>query len=537
MSRRAASPLSPPRSRAAAVAAALAPVAAATGSVADDGRTAPQWRLGGTISALARDVGMTLAEAPIFLSGDEVVTVSPSGVRRQMSAIRFTSWSEGFGCYVNGTKDGDRAVSISAELAAKIIVSDDFRDALRPLRAVIPVRLPVWGDDDQTTVRLLPSGYDPATQTLTLDELPYADDMHEDEAWDWLQEVYGGFPFAEAGEGVKEKRSFGVQIGAHFAVYCRNLLAGGARPVFCYQGNQPGVGKSVLSRMAIAPVFGEVAIQAFPAKEEELGKLLTASAAEGVPILYFDNIRGRLASSELESFVTSPVRTGRRLGVSGTITAPNTAQIFLTGNGLSLSPDLARRACVVELFLSGEAGERKFAHPITESWLVKRETRAKFLASLWALLKVWERRTGCAKSDGVILGGFEEFSGIVGGIVQAISFPDPMARSEVAMDEVGEAWQRLLREIAEKVPDGVTVRFTAAECLEMAEQIDVLDVVTGGAKDAKKAFGQRLKRWQGREFIDGLGRRFEFGTRHRTNTVAGYPVTILSKAEAVREAA
>jgi hypothetical protein len=521
MTRRASPPIATPsrRSRAAEITAALAPVATVAGLPPGDSRTAPQVVLGGIISAMARDLGMHLSSADIFLQGGAIVTVNGgTGAVRTMESIRFCSWVEKFVSFVQAGKDGMRPVSISAELSAKILASDEFRDALRPLRAVVLVRLPVWQDDKQNAVRLLPAGYDPVTETFTVDALAYPDDMDVNEAWDWLLAVYGGFPFAETGE-LSTRRSMAVQIAAHFAVFCRNMLSQGARPMCCWLGNQPGLGKSLLSRMAIAPVFGTVAIQAFPAKEEELGKLLTASASEGVPYLYFDNVRGRLSSSELESFITSPIRTGRELGTSGTITAVNQASVFVTGNGLSLSPDLARRSCVVDLFLSGEAAERKFPEPITESWLVKPETRQKFLACLWAGLRFWQEQKGCERTEGLVLHGFEEFSQIIGGVVMAMGFGDPMARPEVSLDETGDAWKRLLAALAETVPDGGSLRFTPTDCLDKAEELD-----------AKKAFGQRIKKYRGRELVDGRGRRFEFGQRQRSSASSGYPITILTPA-------
>ena len=474
---------------------------------------------------------MHLAAKDIFLQGLVIVTVDAvTGAVRGMEAIRFCSWAERSVNFFHPTKDGERPGSITAEMAAKILASDDFRDALRPLSAVVLVRLPVWEDEAKSKLRLLPAGYDPVTQTFTVDALPYPEDMDVNEAWDWFLSLYGGFPFAGAGQ-LSSRRSMAVQMAAHLAVFCRNLLNEGARPMFCWLGNQPGLGKSLLARMAVCPVFGPAAIQAFPAKEEELGKLLTAKAAEGAPYLFFDNVRGRLSSCELESFITSPIRTGRELGRSGTITAVNQASVFVTGNGLSLSPDLVRRSCVVDLFLPGEAAERKFPEPITGSWLVRPDTRRMFLACLWAMLRFWQEKS-CQRTEGLVLHGFEEFSQIIGGIVMGMGFADPMVPPEVSLDETGDAWKRLLAALADTVPDGGSMRFTPSDCLDKAEELDVLDLITGAARDPKKAFGQRLKKYRGREFVDGRGRRFEFGERQRSNSSSGYPITILSAAPA-----
>ena len=111
-------------------------------------------------------------------------------------------------------------------------------------------------------------------------------------------------------------------------------------------------------------------------------------------------------------------------------------------------------------------------------------------------------------------------------------YADPMAPPVLSLDEAGAAWERLLVALADTVtvPDGGSVRFTVTECLEKARELEVLDIITGEARDPQKAFGQRLKKYQGREFIDGRGRRFVFGQRLRCNTGSGYPITILGPA-------
>jgi len=130
----------------------------------------------------------------------------------------------------------------------------------------------------------------------------------------------------------------------------------------------------------------------------------------------------------------------------------------------------------------------------------------------------------------VVLHGFEEFSQIIGGIVMAVGFADPMPRPEVDLDETGAAWKRLLAALADTVPDGGSVRFTVTDCLNKAEELEVLDIIFGEARDPKKTFGHRVKKYQGREFTDGQARRFVFGQRRKDNKGSGYPITILGPA-------
>ncbi len=512
--------------------AALAPVATAASLLPGDSRSAPQIVLGGVISAIARDLGMHLASENIYSQGREVVTVCPdSGDVRGMEPIRFCSWVEEHVSFVQAGKDGLRAVSISAEMAAKILAADNFLVALRPLQAVVLVRLPVWGNEAQTAVRLLPAGYDPATATFTVDTVPYPDDVPIDEAWDFFNDVYKGFPFAEEGE-VQHRRSMGVQMAAHFALYCRNLLKEGVhRPMFCWLGNQPELGKSTLAMMITAPVFGRPSTKPFPAKEEEQEKKLFAAVKAGKLYISFDNAKGTLNSEPLEQFLTASVLGGRVLGTSTEDEYPNLATVFLTGNGLKLSTDLARRTCVIDLFYPGDPKKRAFSKEIEGGWILHTETRKKFLACLWACVRFWAER-GCPRTEGRKLSSFEGFSKIIGGIVMNAGYADPMAPPVLSLDEAGAAWERLLVALADTVtvPDGGSVRFTVADCLEKAEELEVFDIITGGARDPKRTFGTRLKQYLGREWIDGRCRRFVFGPRCRANTGSSYPITILGPA-------
>lgn len=120
--------------------------------------------------------------------------------------------------------------------------------------------------------------------------------------------------------------------------------------------------------MALTPVFGAVMVQSAPRDEGELGKLLTATAAEGHDYLVLDNLSGKYESSELESFLTSPRRRGRILGQSQTVDAENKFNVFITGNGLNISTDLARRCLLCDLWFAGEVTERQIRDPIDEEW-------------------------------------------------------------------------------------------------------------------------------------------------------------------------
>ncbi len=519
------------------LAAALAGVAALTDAkMPAEERMAPHVRLDVPLSALCRHLAMLFRREALFVGvvGGAVVTVCPAtGIQEVMTSLRFPSWAEERATFVKRGRGGDDiVVSLSAELCAKVLASDIFRRALRPLSVVHRVRLPSWAGPERRAVKLLPAGYDESTQSYTVDLCPYDTEQEPDAARFHLLETHAEFPLArpegEPEQPLEENRNFAVQVAAMFAAYCRPLLTGCLRPAVAVQANQAGSGKTLLLRMALAPVYGAVSVQAAPRDEAELGKVLTTCAAEGRQYLVMDNISGYLASAEMEAFLTSPRRCGRILGRSESVDAENNLAVYLTGNGLHLSPDLARRCLLLDLWHPGDVAERQIKNPLDEEGLASNATRAGFLSALWALVKYWSDH-GCPRSTGARLPTFETFSDVIGGLVLTAKFADPIARPDVSLDPIAAAWKTLFRALADGIRDGGSAEYGLQEILDAAEEGGLSEILIGESKNPKVSLGKRLARWKGRQFMDTRGRPFEFGHRYAA-VGAKYTVRILTPA-------
>jgi len=512
----------------------LTPIATAIEeTIIDCDRLAPQLDSRMTVSRLARESGKILRKTSLFLRGASLVTADEkSGETTPMDSTRFVSWAEQFITFgqFSGSEENKQfaARSISTELASKILAADSFRRELRPLNGVHDVSLPTWENEEKTKIRLLPPGYDESTGIFTAPAFEFPTDISPDKAYNFFLETYGDFPFSED-TPIAENRSFAVQMAAHFTAFCRLLLTDTLRPGFVFLANQSGSGKTLLARLALAPVFGPVSVEGFPKSEEERGKQLTTLVAEARPYAFFDNVKGFLSSAELEGFLTTPQRTGRILGQSATVTAPNTAAIFISGNQLTLSADLKRRVLVCDLFCSKEATDREFQSPITDTWPSRKETRSQFLGALWSLLNHWQEQD-CPRLQGKLIPSFETFSEIIGGIVTTANFANPLEAPTTQMDETDEAWKMLLRALADSVADESTKEYTSDEAMQKAEELALLDMLTEGGKDTRKTFGQRIRKWKDREFADNSGRNFIFGNGRKRNSAGSlYPVTMLPR--------
>lgn len=519
------------------LASALSPVAETVGvsSISED-RISPQIDTRLPVSGIARQCGQLLRKTPLFLQSDRLVIVDEqTGECESMNATLFVSWAEehlSFGHY-QGEGEGRRFAvkSISTELASKILEAKQFRRELRPLRGVHDVALPTWANPEKTAVRLLPAGYDEETATFTAPAFAYDTEMHPEDAVTFLRDVYGQFPFddSDGRKQIEKNRSFAVQIAAHLTAFGRLLFTDCLRPGFVFLANQSGSGKTLLARMALAPVFGTVAPSALSRDENELDKRLTTWTQEGKKYLFFDNVKGgRVSSAALELFLTSPEWEGRTLSKNETGGGKNQALVILTGNDVTLSTDLKRRTLLCELFVVGEGLERKFKNPITDRWVADPETRARFLSALWSLVNNWQTAK-CPRLKEGLLPSFETFSGIIGGMVVANGFANPLETPATQMDESEQAWRQLLRVLADSVETGTTYEYRVSECIDKAEEEGLLEIIIPPKGEPNRLFGNRAKQWKGRQFQDNRGRTFEFGKR-RDGKGAIYPVTVFPPA-------
>jgi hypothetical protein len=112
-----------------------------------------------------------------------------------------------------------------------------------------------------------------------------------------------------------------------------------------------GAGKGLLVRAICIIAFGrEPHAVTSGAKPDELEKRIAAELMEGGPSLFLDNLNNTAFKSDLlASAITERPARVRLLGKSQMMPLNASAFIALTGNGLSVSEDLARRFITVEL--------------------------------------------------------------------------------------------------------------------------------------------------------------------------------------------
>ena len=190
-----------------------------------------------------------------------------------------------------------------------------------------------------------------------------------------------------------------------------------------------GAGKGLLVRAACTIAFGTPP-RAFTTggKQDELEKRFGAEFVQAQPAVFLDNANGlALRSDTLASVLTERPAGVRVLGETRMVQLNSTAFVAVTGNGLTLSEDLARRFIVCELDAHCEDPETR---SFPTGFLDEVEQRRAELLTAGLTIWRWGRQNGSALSKGKPLGSFERWGEWCRDPLVALGCCDPVERIE-----------------------------------------------------------------------------------------------------------
>jgi hypothetical protein len=190
-----------------------------------------------------------------------------------------------------------------------------------------------------------------------------------------------------------------------------------------------GTGKGLLARAICSVAFG-IRPPAFTqgSERQELEKRLAAELVEARPALFLDNVNGIvLRSDTLASVLTERPARVRVLGKTRMVQLNSTAFILITGNGLTVTEDLARRFIFCQIDARCEDPELR---PFRSGFLDQIERRRAEL--LVACLTIWRwGRQSAMLRRGKPLGSFETWAEWCRDPLIALGCQDPVERIEV----------------------------------------------------------------------------------------------------------
>ena len=191
-----------------------------------------------------------------------------------------------------------------------------------------------------------------------------------------------------------------------------------------------GTGKGLLARAICTIAFG-IRPRAFTmgSDRQELDKRLAAELIEAQPALFLDNVNGiALRSDTLASVLTERPARVRLLGQTRMVPLNSTAFISITGNGLTVTEDLARRFIPCQLDARCEDPElRQFGSGFLDE--IERR-RAELLVAGLTIWR-WGRQNAPMLPRGKSLGSFETWAEWCRDPLFALGCRDPVERIQV----------------------------------------------------------------------------------------------------------
>jgi hypothetical protein len=290
-----------------------------------------------------------------------------------------------------------------------------------------------------------------------------------------LRESFRTFPFADAKR--RPGKNLGVEMvdinhppGLDESAYLVGLLTAVCRPnlwvapgfmVRAPEISGAGTGKGLMVRAISAIAFGSQP-RAFTkgGDRNELDKRLVSNLIEAAPIVFLDNVnRSMLRSDTLASVLTERPARVRPLGRTAMLALNSTAFITVTGNGLGVSEDLARRFIVCELDARCENPEQRTFGPGFLKQIAAR--RAELLGAALTIWR-WGRQKCSSIGRGRPLGSFEDWAEWCRDPLLALGCQDPVERIDRIkaddperrlMVELFHAWYDHHSEVAIKAAD------------------------------------------------------------------------------------
>lgn len=271
------------------------------------------------------------------------------------------------------------------------------------------------------------SGYDEASSTfLVLDEAAEAISIPEEPTEEdvaaavkllcveWLGDLFDIMP---------DESDRANALGLVLTPLIRGLIP--LVPMAVVDGLQMGVGKNLVSDCLAIFATGRPANPLpYSRDDEENRKVITASFRQGHELFVFDEahvIEGR----NLARAITGLTYSDRVLGVSNMAEFPNRITWVALGNNVQINGDLSRRVYRIRLAprMSNpqDRDASSFRHPDLKGWTA--EHRAELLAAGLTLVRAWMAGDRVENEAGRRFGSFEQWGGMVGGILDAAGVP------------------------------------------------------------------------------------------------------------------
>jgi len=306
-----------------------------------------------------------------------------------------------------------------------------------------------------------------------------------------LQELFYDFPFGEEASGSNALALF-------LLPYIRHLIKG-PTPLHLISAPQRGAGKTL-----VVQITNLVATGTWPETmtegrdDEEWRKRITSVLIHSPTIVCIDNINRHLDSGSLASALTNPIWLDRLMGLSQMANVRNNAIWTATANNPTLSDEIERRCIYIHLDPQREDPENRtgFKHERILHWTL--ENRKDLLTAALILCRYWATQ-GMPLSRTHVLASFEEWSSIVGGLLESIGMADEFMNNRNKYQSRTDMEKREWRVFVE-LWWGIyqTHSVASSDLTRLAADNELLERIRGGQVESKQnvRFGKALSKKQ-----------------------------------------
>ena len=367
-------------------------------------------------------------------SGPRFVEATVNRLMGDLAAIAF--WFK----WIKGEDDEpvQKRVAVPPQVVKTLLATPDWLvPGLSGISAVPVLRqdgsvFEAPGYDDVTGVLFCPTGIDfpPLAAEPTLRDATQA--LSE------LEDVLVDFPF----DGPASRA---VAVAAIVTAVVRPSLVGNT-PLFLFNAPTQGSGKTLLTDVVSLIALGREVPKMGQTDRAETEKRITAAVIAASPLFVVDNVTSRVGGGPLESAITSGVWSGRRLGVSEQVELAMRMVIMVTGNNVTMSPDMTRRS--LQCFLDPDVERPELRETFKHSNLraVVAARRGNLVHAALTIVHVYRTLNRPAVRT-TALGSFEAWAELIRDALVFAGASDPAETQRVLREEAdteGQAWASVI---------------------------------------------------------------------------------------------
>ncbi len=267
----------------------------------------------------------------------------------------------------------------------------------------------------------------------------------------------------------------------------------GNTPLHMILSSLERTGKSKLAEQVVGGVIlgHPTPAMQLSGSDEERDKRILSLLLEGQTLAHLDNLREYVDSAALASLLTSRTYAGRLLGKTQMLRIPNNLTLVASGNNVRATGEVVKRTVPIRLQPTTAEPETRtdFKHPDLPGYV--KSVRRDILSALISMVARWKAEDGELYHT---MGGFEEWSRVVGGVLYYACLPGHLVNLRDwarAANPEGEDLKAFVEAWAEMLPG---VYANAKELLNLAETNDLfLWAIKGRSEQAKLvAFSKRV---------------------------------------------